>query len=58
LEIREPAHADNVMITLYLFRVGGPSTSDITKVFMTPPIDRDDDSHYFYGALPPPSGPK
>lgn len=57
LKILQPAHADNLTITLYLFKApSGPSTGDIAKVFMNSP-QRDDDGQYFYGALPPPSRP-
>jgi hypothetical protein len=38
LEIRHAAHADDVRITLYLFKASsGPSTGDIAKVFMNSP---------------------
>jgi hypothetical protein len=57
LEIRHAAHADDVRITLYLFKAGGgPSTGDIAKVFMNSPKEADDGEH-FYGVLPPPSRP-
>jgi hypothetical protein len=47
--------ADNVEITLYLFKApSGPAAGDITKIFMKSP-QRDDDGQYFYGALPAPS---
>ena len=50
-------HADDVRITLYLFKApSGPAAGDITKVFMKSP-PRDDDGEYFYGWLPPPSQP-
>jgi hypothetical protein len=46
--------ADDVQITLYLFKApNGPDVDDITKIFMKSPA-RDDDGHYFYGVLPPP----
>jgi hypothetical protein len=49
--------ADDVRITLYLFKApDGPAAGDITKVFMKSP-QRDDDGQYFYGVLPPPSQP-
>ena len=55
LEILHAAHADDVRITLYLFKAGsGPSTGDITKVFMNSPKQADD-GEYFYGVLPPAS---
>jgi hypothetical protein len=48
---------DDVRITLYLFKApDGPATGDITKIFVKSP-QRDDDGHYFYGVLPPPSPP-
>jgi len=48
-------HADDVRVTLYLFKApSGPAAGDITKVFMKSP-QRDDDGEYFYGVLPPPS---
>jgi len=46
--------ADDVRITLYLFKApSGPDGGDITKVFMKSP-QHDDDGEYFYGVLPPP----
>jgi hypothetical protein len=49
--------ADDVRITLYLFKApSGPAAGDITKVFVKSP-QRDDDGEYFYGVLPPPSQP-
>jgi hypothetical protein len=57
LRILNAAHADDVRITLYLFKApSGPAAGDITKVFMTSP-QQDDDGQYFYGMLPPPSRP-
>jgi len=57
LKTLQAAHANDVRITLYLFRArSGPSTGDITKVFMNSP-QQADDGEYFYGALPPPSPP-
>ena len=57
LEIRHAAHADDVRITLYLFKASsGPSTGDIAKVFMNSPKE-EDDGEYFFGVLPPPSRP-
>jgi hypothetical protein len=48
-------HADNVRITLYLFKArSGPAAGDIAKVFISSP-QQDDDGEYFYGVLPPPS---
>jgi hypothetical protein len=49
--------ADDVRITLYLFKAAsGPAPGDIDKVFMKSP-QRDDDGEYFYGVLPAPSEP-
>jgi hypothetical protein len=57
LKILHAAHADNVQITLYLFKArSGPSVGDIAKVFINSP-QQDDDGEYFYGRLPPPSRP-
>jgi hypothetical protein len=57
LKILHPAHADNVRITLYLFKApSGPAAGDIAKVFMNSP-QQDDDGEYFYGVLPAPSRP-
>jgi hypothetical protein len=50
-------HADDVRITLYLFKTSsGPAAGDITKVFMKSP-QHHDDGEYFYDVLPPPSQP-
>jgi len=50
-------HANDVRITFYLFKArSGPSTGDITKVFMNSP-QQADDGEYFYGVLPPASRP-
>jgi hypothetical protein len=58
LKFLTTAHADNVRITLYLFKASsGPAAGDITKVFMKSP-QQDDDGEYFYGRLPAPSQPK
>ena len=47
--------ADDVRITLYLFKApSGPAAGDVAKVFMNSP-QRDDDGEYFYGVLPAPS---
>jgi hypothetical protein len=52
LKILSAAHADNVRITLYLFKApSGPAAGDIAKVFMNSP-QQDDDGEYFYGVLP------
>jgi hypothetical protein len=57
LKILAAGRADNVEITLYLFKApSGPATGDITKIFMKSP-QRDDDGQYFYGVLPAPSQP-
>lgn len=57
LKILHPTHADNVRITLYLFKArSGPAAGDIAKVFMNSP-QQDDDGEYFYGVLPAPSRP-
>ena len=57
LKILTAGRADNVEITLYLFKApSGPAAGDITKIFMKSP-QRDDDGQYFYGVLPPPSQP-
>jgi hypothetical protein len=47
--------ADDVRITLYLFKApSGPAAGDIAKVFLKSP-QQDDDGGYFYGVLPAPS---
>ena len=57
LKFLSAGQADDVRITLYLFKApDGPSARDITKVFVKSP-QRDDDGEYFYGVLPPPSQP-
>lgn len=57
LKFVNAGHADDIRITLYLFKApDGPSASDISKVFVKSP-QRDDDGEYFYGVLPPPSQP-
>jgi hypothetical protein len=57
LKILHPGHADDVRITLYLFKAAsGPAAGDITKVFMNSP-KQGDDGEYFYGVLPAPSRP-
>jgi len=57
LKILHETHADNVRITLYLFKApSGPAAGDITKVFVNSP-QQNDDGEYFYGRLPPPSRP-
>jgi len=57
LKVLHAEHADNVSITLYLFKApSGPAAGDIAKVFMNSP-QQDDDGEYFYGVLPAPSRP-
>jgi hypothetical protein len=55
LKFLTPGRADDVRITLYLFKASsGPDGGDIAKVFMKSP-QHDDDGEYFYGVLPLPS---
>lgn len=55
LKVLDAAHANNVRITLYLFKArSGPAAGDIAKVFMNSP-HQDDDGEYFYGVLHAPS---
>jgi hypothetical protein len=55
LKILSTGRADDVRITLYLFKApSGPAPGNIAKVFMTSP-QQEDDGEYFYGVLPPPS---
>src|SRR5437899_7788757 len=57
LKVLTAGRADNVRITLYLFKApSGPAAGDIAKVFMSSP-QQDDDGEYFYGVLPTPSRP-
>jgi hypothetical protein len=57
LKFLNAGQADDVNITLYLFKApSGPAAGDITKIFVKSP-QRDDDGQYFYGVLPPPSQP-
>jgi hypothetical protein len=57
LKFLNAGQADDVRITLYLFKApDGPAAGDITKIFVKSP-QRDDDGEYFYGVLPPPSPP-
>jgi hypothetical protein len=57
LKFMNAGRADDVRITLYLFKApSGPAAGDIAKVFVKSP-QRDDDGEYFYGVLPPPSQP-
>jgi hypothetical protein len=54
LKFLTPGHADDMRITLYLFKASsGPASRDIAKVFMNSP-QQEDDGEYFYGVLPPP----
>jgi hypothetical protein len=58
LKFLSVGQADDVRITLYVFKAAdGPAAGDITKVFVKSP-QRDDDGEYFYGVLPPPSQPE
>ena len=58
LKILTTGHADDVEITLYLFKArSGPAAGDITKIFMKSP-QLDDDGEYFYGVVPAPSQPE
>jgi hypothetical protein len=55
LKFLAAGRADDVRITLYLFKApSGPAPGDIAKVFTKSP-QQDDDSEYFYGVLPAPS---
>jgi hypothetical protein len=57
LKVLQAGHADDVRITLYLFKApSGPANGDIAKVFIKSP-QQDDDGDYFYGVLPAPSRP-
>ena len=57
LEFLNVGHANDVRITLYLFKAtSGPAPGDTAKVFMNSP-QQEDDGEYFYGVLPPPSQP-
>jgi len=57
LKVLKAVRADNVRITLYLFKaLSGPAPGDIAKVFMKSP-QQDDDGEYFYSTLPTPSQP-
>jgi hypothetical protein len=58
LKFLTAGRADDVHITLDLFKApSGPAAGDVSKVFMNSP-QRDDDGEYFYGVLPPPSQPQ
>src|SRR5262249_52414800 len=55
LKVLTPGRANNVQITLYLFKApSGPAVDDIAKVFMKSP-QQDDDGQFLYGVLPAPS---
>jgi hypothetical protein len=55
LEFLTAGPADDVRITLYLFKApSGPAPGDIEKVFIKSP-QQDDDGEHFYGVLPAPS---
>ena len=57
LEFLNVGHANDVRITLYLFKApSGPARGDIAKVFINSP-KQEDDGEYFYGVLPPASQP-
>ena len=57
LEFLNVGHANDVRITLCLFKApSGPAPGDIAKVFMNSP-QQDDDGEYFYGVLAAPSQP-
>jgi hypothetical protein len=57
LEFLTAGHADDVRITLDLFKApSGPAAGDVSKVFMKSPV-QDDDGQFFYGKLPAPSRP-
>jgi len=57
LKFLNAGHADDVRITLYVFKApDGRAAGDITKVFVKSP-QRDDDGQFFYGVLPAPSQP-
>lgn len=55
LKFLTTGQADDVRVTLYLFKASsGPAPGDVAKMFMKSP-QRDDDGEYLYGVLPPPS---
>jgi hypothetical protein len=57
LKVLTAENADDVRITLYLFRASsGPAPGDIAKIFTKSP-QQDDDGEYFYGVLPASSRP-
>jgi hypothetical protein len=57
LKFLNVGRADDVRITLDLFKApSGPAVGDISKVFMKSP-ERDDDGQFFYGGLPALSRP-
>ena len=56
-KVLRAVHADNVRITLYLFKArSAPAAGDIANVFINSP-HQDNDGEYFYGVLPAPSRP-
>src|SRR5207247_10579779 len=51
-KVLRAVHADNVRITLYLFKArSAPAAGDIANVFINSP-HQDNDGEYFYGVLP------
>jgi hypothetical protein len=57
LQFLNAGRADDVEITLDLFKApSGPAVGDVSKIFMKSP-KQDDDGQFLYGALPPPSQP-
>jgi hypothetical protein len=56
LKFLAAGQADDVRITLYLFKAPDGPAGDITKVFVKSP-QQDDDGEYFYGVLPARSQP-
>lgn len=57
LKTLHAGRADNVRITLYLFKARtGPAGGDIAKVFLNSPT-QEDDGEFFNGKLPAPSQP-
>jgi len=57
LEFMNAGRADDVEITLDLFKApSGPAAGDVSKIFLKSP-KQDDDGQFLYGALPPPSQP-
>src|SRR5262249_4692702 len=53
LQFLNAGRADDVEITLDLFKApSGPAAGDVSKIFMKSPKE-DDDGQFLYGALPP-----